>query len=357
MATEQAQAADQEEYVESLRNMSLTELNAMKGDNAEEDALIDRVIAEGNVITSEPKDKAMSAGNPDNKGAKAPTFDAATGKEIPPGDDDDDDDVDPPAAAAAAAKPAEAAAPNAEAEAAAAAASAAAASAEAAAAAPVEVPKLNLGFVDAKYSKELTALSNEKAGKFQELMDGTMDAATYSAFETDYEARRDVLREQKVEEKQWFTHVHAFKAEQASTIGLNYYTNQEAAAALDDWTIRIASKPENAAKDPEWCLAEAHKKVMVELDIKPVTGKAAVAAAPAAAPGAASAAAPAGAAKAGRAPDLSGIPPTLGGLPIAATETSEEAGEFAGLASLTGMDYERALAALTPAQKDRYERT
>lgn len=57
--------------------------------------------------------------------------------------------------------------------------------------------------------------------------------------------------------------------------------------------------------------------------------------------------------RAGTKPDLKGIPKTIGNLP-AAEDNDAAASEFAAIDKLTGMEYEEALAKMTPEQQERY---
>mgnify|MGYP001615622717 CR=1 FL=1 len=57
--------------------------------------------------------------------------------------------------------------------------------------------------------------------------------------------------------------------------------------------------------------------------------------------------------RAGTKPDLKGIPKTIGNLP-AAEDSDAAASEFAAIDKLTGMEYEEALAKMTPEQQERY---
>lgn len=334
-----------EELNATYRLLSAPELRAQMGDNSEEDALIRAILEDGKQV--------------ELKGAKAPVDDGDDGDEAAPkakavpaeGDDDDDEGDDgatgfvdehgnavpdpnsPAAQEAAAAEAAKTTDPEPEPE-----------------LAQVEVPALNLSFLNADHETALAALDTAKAEQFQALMDGDLTAAEYAKIEAQYMRDRDALREEKVEKAEWFTEVHGFQAKALQADGVDYFNDKEKIQSLDDWTKRLADKPENAGKPGSWFLEQAHRKVLAEFDLTPGT-------------------APKTDEKAGktvadgkkvantqrRAPKLDDIPPTLGGLPVAAGNDAGDAGEFAHLDTLSGMAYEQALARMSPEQKSRYE--
>lgn len=207
---------------------------------------------------------------------------------------------------------------------------------------------LDLTPVNQQYEAQLAALDQRKAEQFKLLMDGEITAEEYAKVESQYMRDRDAARDSKLEAESWFRDVHAFKSRVLKEDGINYQTDPEKAAAWDDWVKRLANNPANAAKDGAWFLEQAHKKVLIEF--ADVIGKKATPAAPADKNVARNK---------GRAPKLDAIPPTLGGIPAAAETEAGDDGEFAHLDKLAqkgGMEFERALARLTPDQKDRYER-
>lgn len=342
MSTEAAQ-----DYKESLSLLSGEELRSQLGEDEEHDTIIQQVLDGGKAV--ELKAGAKPAGDEDDP--SDPPGKAAAGDDDQDEDDPDDDpDADPgddpadPPAVDAAAKQGEQGAEAAEA------AEAAASAAEAAAVTDEVLPPPDMSAVDQRYKEGLAALDATKADKLAELMEGTMTPKDYAAFEAKYMADRDDLRDRKAAEVEWFGGVvHTFQSEALKATGINYVTDAAMGEALDDWVKRLSAKPGNEDKPPRWYLEEAHKKVMAEFDIAPRA-----AAKPPAAAGK-PAAEPAKPAKPARTPKLADIPPTLGKLPAAAGAEGHDGGEFGKLDSLTGMAYERALAALSPDQKLRYE--
>lgn len=320
-------ALDQEERAELLdtyRNLSAEELRGQLGDDPEQDALINEVLGAGKQV--ELKDPAA---------ADEPVAQAKPEANL----EEEEEEEEEEEAQAAPDKPdANAEAERARQEAAAAA-QAEADAAAAAEAAKVEVPKLDLSDLDAEFAERQKALDADKAEAFKKMMEGELPPEEYAAKETAYLNARDALRDDKAAAAGWFTSVHNFKAGAAAD-GVDYFNNAAHNDALDDWVKRLAAK----GVPDDQVLAQAHKKVLAEFDIAP-----AAPAAPAAA------AAPAKPKPAARAPDLSAIPPTLGGLPAAGAADDTGGGEFSHLDSLDGFALEQAIARLTPDQRARYE--
>lgn len=327
------------ELKEAFSLLSADELRAQLGDDPDHDALIQSMLDDGKAV--EVKGKAADADDTPAPAAKKADATAS---------DDDGDDDDPEATGFVDEHGNPVPDPNA-------APAAAATTQDDATAQPdtttdqpaVELAPLDLSFLDAKYTEKLQALDTTKAEAFAKLMDGEITAADYSKVETDYFNQRDALRDDKALERQWWSDVHKFQAEAVRTSGINYQADPEKNSALDDWVKRLSDKPEHADKPATWFLQEAHKKVMAEFDIAPIAQKTGnlpdknVADGKKVAP------------KPVRAPKLDNIPPTLGGLPVSADSGAGDAGEFSHLDRLTGMDFERALAKMTPDQKARYE--
>lgn len=214
------------------------------------------------------------------------------------------------------------------------------------AAASVEPPAaLDLSPLQAAYEAKLKSLSDERAAAFKKYNDGDMSPEEFSKKDEEYLNARDAARDELQANTAWFKEVHAFKGDIAREI--NYDKDAEKASSWDDWVKRLAAKPEHADKPARWFLEEAHRKVKLEYGI------AEAAKPPAAKAEKTEAAKPAKPVK--KAPDLTKIPKTVGGLPAAAEEAADgDSGEFAHLEGLTGMALERALAKMTPEQEARY---
>jgi hypothetical protein len=345
------------DFKDALSLLSADELRAQMGDGAEEDALIQAQLDLGKAVETKGS-KAVDSNNEDGDDntmgtpKKEPSTKANDVDDEDDGDEDDgdeDDDGDS-AAAVAAAKVASDAAAATAAEAAAATAAESTVEIDPATLA-AQLQPLDLSYLDTKFATKMEELDTAKAEKFQALMDGTIDAKEYSKFESQYMRDRDSLKDERANESTWFTGVHNFKLDALAKSGINYDTDQVKADSWDAWIKHLAANPANANKDSAWFLNEAHRKVMVEFEISPNTVATKQKPAQNVADGKKVSE------KAGRAPKLDDIPPTLGGLPAAAEIETGDDGEFAHLDKLNGMAYERAIAALTPAQKERYEST
>lgn len=204
---------------------------------------------------------------------------------------------------------------------------------------------------DAATTRE--TLETKKAEAFQKLMDGEIDAEAYRAIDKEVSAKLEDLLgaaitdrvtaklTQAEMEKAWTSEVKGlYKA--ASAEGIDYAKNDEARKELDGLVRVFGAEAiqrgmnDDGLKASRWALKQAHEVMKMR------HGK------PAAAPAAAPAANP----KASRAPDLSGLPPSLSKVPVAADQSITS--EFAHLDSLTGAALERAVARLTPEQLERY---
>lgn len=261
---------------------------------------------------------------------------------------DDDDDAAAAAAAAAATAAAGAAGAGADAAngAAAGAGTAAAPSAEGAVddepapASAIIAPAVE-GFED-----RIKALNAEKSTALQKMMDGDITAEEFA--ETDQRVSKeltdltiaqrtheaDTRRAQQSAEQDWQRECARFMRS-AKEQGIDYAGNRALGAALDAEVRALAGDPKHAAKSGDWFLREAHKAVTSAFGIKP-------SAAPAA---------PQQPAK--RAPDLSGIPPSIAHAPVAA-EAAPDGSEFAFLNNLDGSAYEKAIARMTTEQRERF---
>lgn len=332
---------DQEQRAEALNDyklMSADELKAQLGDDAEQDALINEVLAGGKQVEA----KGQSAN--DEKSGQASTHHSVGEGDDDEAEGDEEEEADPEADAEAEA------APEVEpaADVAAAADAVAEVAPEAAPAPTLEeataaLPAPDLSGVNKLYADKQDALDATKAEALAKLMGGEIDAAEYSKLESQYMRDRDALRDEKAGTVAWVADAHKFQIKVFQETGINYTTDVEKSDALHEWVTRLDAKYPN--KSATEVMEMAHKKVLLEFDIAPAA-KAAAAPVPAAKP-----AAPV---KKGRAPDLSGIPPTLGNLPAASNPGSGDGGEFAHINDLSGMDYERALSRLTPDQQARY---
>ena len=158
-------------------------------------------------------------------------------------------------------------------------------------------------------------------------------------------AKAEIASEMQAQtaETQWRTTVERFL--DTSAAALDYRKDSEAMADLDGFVKVLAGREANARQPMEWFLAEAHKRVMA------LRGSPAAAAAPAPAPAVDRKAE----AAAARKPRLDEVPATLAQVP-GADGPGDIGGEFADVLSLDGLEYEAAIARMTPAQRERFAR-
>lgn len=337
MSTEDAQ-----EYREAVSLLSADELRAQLGDDAETDTIINEILANGKAVEMKVKPDLEDDDTHPNPDDKRVDPKPKAGQDDDDDEEEEEEEEDPAAGAAAAA--------NAGASSADAAAAAAAAAAGDQGAG--DIAPLDLKFLDTEFKNRQAALDTQNQKDFKAMMDGEIEPEEYAARNTKYMNDRDGLRDEKVAHASYYTDVHGAK-QAALKDGINYDKDPEKGAAWDEWVKRIAGNPANAAMSDSEILAAAHKKVMVEFDLKPGAGSAAGTKA-AQNSGKNVADGKKVAEKQGRAPKLDNIPPTLGGIPAAATSDGQDGGEFAHLENLSGMAYERAIAAMSPDQRERY---
>lgn len=155
--------------------------------------------------------------------------------------------------------------------------------------------------------------------------------------------KADLLREQNEQhaEQLWQWEINRFMRMVKRNEGIDY-TDSILNAALDVAVKDLANKPENADKDGEWFLTEAHKLVKAKfgLDAKqakdPQPKKDTVKQA-----------------LEERKPDLKAVPRTLAETPRAGEESTGE-DKFAYLDKLSGIEQEMALAKLTDEEVQQY---
>ena len=252
---------------------------------------------------------------------------------------------------AAAAEQAAAAAAEANAATAAAAASAASTAEEE----PPETMRFGTNFkaeVPADADEKIKTLRTEEKAAFKRLMDGEIDSEEYQATRERVESAVDDLKTAALTAS-IFQQVNKQSAEQAA---LNEWSKAESAAmvAFKDEGFDYKGKPsllaaynhnlktlgtdlKNERRDAPWFLAEAHRLTKADLGITATTTTKKIV-------------------NPSRGVDVSDLPPTLRSVPAAANG-AVNSDEFAHMRTLMDTDpiaYERAHAALSEAQRDRW---
>jgi hypothetical protein len=209
------------------------------------------------------------------------------------------------------------------------------------------VPQLKAE-VPADAAAKISALRQEERDAFKSLMDGVTDADAYQVVRDRVEAEVDTLRE-KALTASIFTQVNQQTAEQNArndwnkaektmfdgfkTDGLDYKAKPSLLAAYNVNLKALGADPKNEKRDAQWFLAEAHKLTKADLGFVPTQQKVEQ--------------------KGARVVDTQELPPTLRNVPVAATG-AVGSDEFAHMRNLDGPALEKAHAALTEAQRDRW---
>lgn len=206
----------------------------------------------------------------------------------------------------------------------------------------------------------MNALRDKKDELFDKFANGDLTKADYQAQLKPIETQLEDLTVARITDKvgtamteaevnaAWDDHVKVTMAK-AKAEGIDYFApgNEEIKQALNDALIRIgkvagAMKPKlSYVQRDQWTMGEALKEVEESFGLKRT--------------GAASPPPPAAAPKtaAGTPPDLSQIPPSLRGAPTGA-DPGIQADEFAHLSNMSNIDREKAVAAMSPEQQERY---
>lgn len=151
--------------------------------------------------------------------------------------------------------------------------------------------------------------------------------------------QRDYERSQELARQKWAWEVDNFMDAAKDNDGVDYRHNKMLNAALDTAVKELAADEANSDKTGKWFLREAHKRVTELL------GKGEKVSTPK----------PTDAiqkALKDRKPNMEKVPQSLSNVPAADLDTGGD--EFSKLDKLSGMDLERALAALSPAQAKAY---
>ena len=145
----------------------------------------------------------------------------------------------------------------------------------------------------------------------------------------------------------WKASVNSFFKATKDTEGIDYANNRVLNSALDTVVKDLATAKDDAGnlvhgdKPQRWFLKEAHRLVKENFGIVAVPKGAKASDKP-----------DVKKATAGKAPDLSKVPPAISRAPAAGA--SDDGGEFANLDGLTGMALERAVARMSPEQQARW---
>jgi len=202
--------------------------------------------------------------------------------------------------------------------------------------------------VPADAKEQIAALTTEERTAFKQLMAGEIEADAYQEIRDRTEVVKDELKtkaltasifeqantqaaEQSARAEWSKSEAQAFNAFKAE--GLDYKAKPALLAAYNTNLKALGADPKNENRDAPWFLAEAHRLTKDDLGFVPAAKKVA----PTARNGV----------------DPAEIPPTLRSVPVAATG-SVNADEFAHMRNLEGLALEKAHAALSNDQRDRW---
>jgi len=196
---------------------------------------------------------------------------------------------------------------------------------------------------------QIAALTAQETDLAKQMKDGDIELAEFLEKQKDIskqvaklESKRDQAEtfeemNRQTAEQEWAWNIAKFKRQAKKADGIDYDADPDKFADFDGFVKAIASKKENADKDFQFFLTEAHKRVKA---LHGIAGKADPAPGDKPKPGK-------------RTPPLEGLPKTLAQVP-GGEGPGDVDGEFADLDKLDGMEYELALAKLSKEQRERY---
>lgn len=200
------------------------------------------------------------------------------------------------------------------------------------------------------YESSVAALKEDKRALSEKFKAGDIEVDDYTAQMEALDDRRDELNDIRVRAaiaqdmntqttaQQWQFTIDRFAKAVARDENIDYRADLEKQADLDTFVKALAANSKNADKDMDWFLNEAHRRVKALHGIGPT------------APGARAPVVPV---KPSRPAPTTSIPATLAQVP-GSDGPGDLGGEFSDLDKLEGMDYEQAIAKMTPVQRERF---
>lgn len=207
----------------------------------------------------------------------------------------------------------------------------------------------------ADYADKVSLLATEEADLKQKFKGGDIDFDDFELQRGELQSKREELTlarakaeiskemTEQTAQKQWESTIDNFIAGAVKEDnGINYRTDTEKQADLDQFVKVLANRDENADKPMAWFLQEAHKRVRALHNMAAIPAKADPATVLKAATDA-------------RKPPIGSAPATLAQVP-GGDGPGDVASEFADLDALYGEALESAIAKLTPAQREKWVR-
>lgn len=203
------------------------------------------------------------------------------------------------------------------------------------------------------FDATLAAINAEASRLATQFRDGEIDFDEYTAALSNVTAQRDALTATKIKseiaaemqaqdsQQRWRWTVEQFIARTAADEKIDYRTDAAKLKDFDLFVKALASDDANASRPAEWFLAEAHKRVKAlhgvattapSADARQQTTK-----------------------PTSRKPDLKAVPKTLAHVP-GSDGSGDVESEFADLYRLDGLEYETAIARMSPAQREKFAR-
>lgn len=204
------------------------------------------------------------------------------------------------------------------------------------------------------FDATLAAINAEASRLATQFRDGEIDFDDYTAAVNEVNAHRDALTATKIKaeiaaemqaqdsQQRWRWTVEQFIARTAADEKIDYRADAAKLKDFDLFVKALASDDANASRPAEWFLAEAHKRVKalhgvattaLSADTRQQTTKPPTS----------------------RKPDLKAVPKTLAHVP-GSDGSGDVESEFADVYRLDGLEFETAIARMSPAQREKFAR-
>lgn len=202
------------------------------------------------------------------------------------------------------------------------------------------------------YDEKVAAVAQESDALADRFKAGDIDFDEYRAEAAKLDSRRDELAAAKLKaeisaemedqsaERQWQDEIDALVSRAAKDDKVDYRNDPEKQRDLDVFVRVLAADATNASRPMRWFLDEAHKRVKALHGLLPAQKS--EQSQPPSKP-------------APRKPNLAAVPKTLANIP-GGDGPGDIADEFSGADGLEGLDFEAAIAKMSPAQREKFAR-
>lgn len=198
------------------------------------------------------------------------------------------------------------------------------------------------------FQAQVDDLKNQKIELAKKFKEGEIDIDEFTDLSEALLDKREALNAIKLKaeisqdmgaqsaQQEWENTVRSFVATTAKTDGIDYGKDAEKQSDLDGFLKVLAGNPAHSDKPQTWFLHEAHKRVMALHDLTPTKVT------------------PDPKPKPNRKPPVDGIPTNLAH--VAGSDGPGDVGndEFVDIDKLEGMALEKAISAMSPAQREKY---